>query len=146
MRLPCTAPLRPFFRPPVAVALLALAVTGCAGQGDVSGKVTYKGKALVWGTVQFEGSDKIIKQANIKSDGTYSVSGVATGEAKVAVSSINPKSSDFQMRQVEGRPAPKPRPEVKGWFPIPDKYDAPHKSGLVYTIKRGENPIDIVLE
>jgi hypothetical protein len=112
----------------------------------VSGKVTYKGKALVWGTVQFEGSDNMIKQGNIQSDGTYSISGLATGEAKAAVSSINPKSSDFQLRRPqEGGPRTPPRPEVKGWFPIPEKYDAPYKSGLTYTIKAGENKIDIDL-
>src|SRR5262245_18162987 len=126
--------------------LLSLSVAGCGGQGDVSGEVSYKGKSLVWGTVQFEGSDNLLRQANINSDGTYSVHGVAVGQAKVAVSSINPQSSDFQMRQVEGKAPPKPRPKVAGWFRIPEKYDAPYKSGLVYTIKRGENKYDIELE
>ena len=142
----CTAPVRRLGRPAVAAALLALTAAGCAGQADVSGKVTYKGKALVWGTVQFEGSDNIIRQGNISSDGTYTIRGVALGEAKAAVSSINPRSSDFQVRQVEGRPPPKPRPAVQGWFPIPEKYDAPYKSGLVYMIKRGGNQIDIELD
>jgi hypothetical protein len=132
-------------RPVVAAALVAL-VVGCGGRGDVSGKVTYQGKPLVWGTVQFEGSDGILKQANLKSDGAYSVQGVATGEAKVAVSSINPNSSDFQPRVAKGRPAPPPRPAVKGWFPIPEKFDTPHKSGLTYTIKSGANTIDIELK
>jgi hypothetical protein len=140
------APARSFVRPTVALALLPLAALGCAGKGDVSGKVTYQGKPLVWGTVQFEGSDHLVKQGNINSDGTYTVRGVATGEAKAAVSSINPKSSDFQVRQAEGGPPPKPRPEVKGWFPVPEKYDTPFKSGLTYTINRGENKIDIELK
>jgi hypothetical protein len=130
------------------LAVLVLAAGGCQGKGDVSGKVSYKGKPLVWGTVTFEGKDGGLHYGNIGRDGSYSVSGVATGEAKVAVSSINPKSSDFVPMQREGskKPPPPPRPEVKGWFPIPEKYDAPYKSGLVYTIKRGENTIDIVLE
>jgi len=132
-------------RAAVAAALLAF-VAGCGGRGDVSGKVTYQGKNLVWGSVQFEGSDGMLKQANIKSDGTYAVQGVATGEAKVAVSSLNPNSSDFQPRVVEGKAPPPPRPKVEGWFPIPDKYDTPHKSGLVYTIKSGPNTIDIDLK
>ena len=34
----CSAPVRWFFRPVVAT-LLALAVTGCGGRGDVAGKV-----------------------------------------------------------------------------------------------------------
>jgi hypothetical protein len=37
----------------------------------------------------------MVKQGNINSDGTYSVRGVATGEANVAVNSMNPNSSDF---------------------------------------------------
>ena len=145
MRFPRSALVRAAGRAVLPAAVLAFAA-GCGGRGDVAGKVTYQGKPLVWGTVQFEGSDGMLKQANINGDGTYSVRGLAPGEAKVAVSSINPKSADFQPRVVEGRLPPPPRPEVKGWFPIPDKYDTPHKSGLVYTIKSGPNTIDIDLK
>jgi hypothetical protein len=132
-------------RAATASALLILFVVGCGGHGDVSGKVTYKGKPLVWGTVQFEGSDHLIKQGNIKSDGTYTIRDVAVGEAKAAVSSINPRSSDFQGRQIEGRPPPKPPPEVKGWFPIPVEYQDLSKPKLAYPIKSGQNTIDIDL-
>src|SRR5438105_1766209 len=98
MRFFRCAPVRRFRGPALAAALLALAAAGCGGRWDVSGKVSYQGKPLVWGSVQFEGSDNLIKQANLNPDGTYSVTGVATGEAKVAVSSINPNSDDFQPR------------------------------------------------
>src|SRR5262245_65353954 len=114
MGFPCSARVRSVCRPAVAAAVLALAAGCGGGRGDASGKVTYQGKTLVWGTVQFEGSDGTLKQCNINPDGTYSVQGLATGEAKVAVSSINPKSADFQPRVAEGRPPPPPRPEVKG--------------------------------
>jgi len=131
----------------VGIVLLTFPLTlGCGSHGDVSGKVKYKGKPLVWGTVQFEGSDKMLKQANIKSDGTYSVSNVAVGEAKAAVSSINPKSSDFEPLQREGRPPRPPRAEVKGWFPIPEDYQDISKAKLSYTIKSGQNAIDIELK
>ena len=83
--------------------------------------------------------------ANIGRDGRYSAPGVAIGEAKVAVSSQNPKSSDFVAIQREGSKPRPPKPEILGWFPIPAKYDAPYKSGLVYVIKRGENTINIEL-
>jgi len=129
-----------------AVGVLALAAVGCGGRGDVSGKVTYDGKTVVFGTVQFEGSDGMLRQGNIEPDGSYTVTGVATGEAKVAVSSRNPKSSDFTPIQREGGPPPPPRPEIQGWFSIPEKYDTPFGSGLTYTIKRGENKIDIELK
>jgi hypothetical protein len=129
-----------------AVGLLALAAVGCGGRGDVSGKVTYDGKTVVFGTVQFEGSDGMLRQGNIEPDGSYTVSGVATGEAKVAVSSRNPKSPDFTPIQREGGPPPPPRPEILGWFAIPEKYETTFTSGLTYTIKRGENKIDIDLK
>jgi hypothetical protein len=145
MSLPCSAPALSFCSQVAAAALLTLTAVGCGGRGDVSGKVTYKGKTLVFGTVQFEGSDGVVKHGNIEPDGTYTVLDVATGDAKAAVSSLNPKSSDFQPIQREGQAPRKPRPEVKGWFPIPEKYDTPFKSGLTYTIKRGQNTIDIDL-
>jgi hypothetical protein len=129
----------------LASALLTL-VVGCGGTGDVSGKVTYKGKSLVFGTVQFEASDKTLKQGNIEKDGSYSIQGVPVGEAKVAVNSPNPKSGDFQPLQREGRPAPPPRPEIPGWFPIPADYQDLSKPRLTYTIKSGQNPIDIELK
>jgi hypothetical protein len=141
-----STPLRHLWRWTVATALLSLAALGCSGRGDVSGKVTYQGKTVVFGTVQFEGSDGMMRQANIASDGSYAVSGVATGEAKVAVSSQNPKSSDFVPMQREGGKPPPPRPDVPGWFPIPEKYDTTFKSGLSYPIKRGENKIGIDLK
>ena len=148
MSLLCSAPVRAFRSRAVVMALLTFAVVGC-GRGDVSGKVTYKGKNLVWGTVQLEGSDGLVKHGNIQRDGTYSIKSVATGTAKAAVSSINPTSSDFQPIHREGQPPPQviqARKEIKGWFPIPAKYDRPFNSGLTYEVKRGENTIDIDLE
>jgi hypothetical protein len=135
-----------FFRPGAALAFLALAAVGCGGRGDVSGKVSYQGKLLVFGTVQFEASDKTIKQANIEPDGSYSIPGVPVGEAKVAVSSDNPKGSNFQPLQREGQPPPKPLPEVKGWFPIPPGYQDLSKPKLTYTVNRGKNTYDIELK
>jgi hypothetical protein len=146
MSLLCSAPVRSFCFWVVAAVLLTSVALGCAGQGDVSGKVSYQGKSLVWGTVQFEGSDGVVKHGNIKPDGSYTVEGVATGDAKLAVSSNNPQGSDFQPLQREGQPPRQPRPEVKGWFAIPEKYNTPFKSGLTYTIKRGSNEHDIKLD
>ncbi len=91
-------------------------------------------------------SYKTIKQANIETDGSYSLPGVPVGEAKVAVSSDNPKSSAFQPLQREGMPPPKPLPEVKGWFPIPTEYQDLSKPKLTYTVKRGNNTYDIDLK
>jgi len=140
-----STPVRSYLLTGVAMALLTLAV-GCAGRGDVSGTVSYKGKALVFGTVQFEASDGTIKQANIETDGSYSIPGVPVGEAKVAVSSDNPRSGAFQPLQREGMPPPTPLPEVKGWFPIPPEYQDLSKPKLTYTVKRGKNTYEIDLK
>jgi hypothetical protein len=129
-----------------AAAVLTLAALGCGGRGDVSGKVTYKGKPLVFGTVQFEASDKSFKQGTISEDGSYSIQGVPVGEAKVAFNSPNPKSGDFQPLIREGQPPPPPRPEIPGWFPIPSDYQDLSKPKLSYTIKSGQTVIDIELK
>jgi hypothetical protein len=112
----------------------------------VSGKVSYKGKPLVFGTVQFEASDKTFKQGNIDRDGSYFIEGVPAGLAKVAVNSPNPKSGDFQPLQREGRPPPPPRPQIPGWFPIPAEYQDLSKPRLTYTVRSGPNTFDIELK
>jgi hypothetical protein len=134
-------------RSTLAVAVLLVAAVGCAGRGKVSGKVTYQDKNLVFGTVQFEASDGSLHYGNIDTDGKYTIADdMPTGEAKVAVSSINPKSSDFIPRQREGAKPPPPRPEIKGWFPIPEKYDKSFTSELTYPVHRGENTFNIELK
>ena len=123
-----------------------LAALGCAGRGNVSGQVSCEGKSLVFGTVQFEASDGSLHQANLETDGHYSIAGLPPGEALVAVSSRNPKSSDFIPIEKAGMPKMPRLPDVKGWFPIPQKYEKPVTSGLSYPIKTGENRIDIDLK
>ena len=80
----------------------------------------------------------------IETDGSYSVSGVATGEARVAVNSPNPKSISLTYKNPNKKP--EPYPDVKGWFLVPKQYEKPSTSGLIYAIKRGENTIDIELK
>src|SRR5262249_29351275 len=141
-----STPVRSFFRPGVAMAFLTLAAVGCGGRGDVAGKVTYKGKPLVFGTVQFEASNKTIMQANIEPDGSYSIRAVPVGEAEVAGSSDNPQSSAFQPLRREAMPPQEPLPEVVGWFPIPTEYQDLSNPKLAFTVKRGKNTYDIDLK
>jgi hypothetical protein len=129
---------------------LAILLSGCGGgKGDVSGKVTYKGKAVVYGQVGFVGPDGNPRAAKINPDGSYSVTDVAAGEAKITVSSVlaPPKSTS-------DRP-PDPRYEApesvdpdtaKKWFPIPLDYGDIGKTKLRFTVKRGSNSYDIQLD
>jgi len=130
-----------YLRPYAVVGLLAFSL-GCQKSGSVVGTVTYKDKPLVLGTVLFEGSDGTVRQGNIKDDGSFSVSGLAIGNARVAVNSSDPKKVRINPRGKERAPSP----DAPGWFPIPKQYGAPSTSGLTYPIEGGQNKIDITLK
>jgi hypothetical protein len=138
------AALHSLFRPVLGIGLLALLAVGCQSRGDVSGKVTYKNKPLVFGTVLFEGSDGNIRQGDIDKDGNYTVRGLATGTAKVSVNSPNPRSITLISKNPNKKP--EPYPDAPGWFPIPKKYEATATSGKSYEIKGGANTINIELD
>jgi hypothetical protein len=126
------------------IALLTLAVVGCQRRGDVSGKVTYKDKPVVFGTVLIQGRDGL-RQGNIAPDGSYTVRDVAAGEVRVAVSSPNPKGIQLYPNKNPNYPQD-PYPDVPGWFPIPQQYEKVETSGLTYTIRGGTNTINIELK
>jgi hypothetical protein len=121
-----------------AILASSLLLLGCGGRGDVNGKVTYQDKAVVFGSVMIVGSDKKLYYGQINEDGSYKVTGVPTGEAKVAVSSPDPN----QVAAKGGAP----KIEAKKWFAIPPKYGDPEKSGLKLSVNGGSNPFDIPLK
>lgn len=138
----------------LCAALVALA--GCGGgTTDVSGKVTHQGKAVVYGTVLILSDGAQPKSGVIGPDGTFTVSGVRVGPAKVAVSSPRPPGSEPAKKARAGRDGDddKPPPEetpaapevIKSWFAIPDKYGDPAKSGLTVEIKAGQ-PLELDLK
>jgi len=138
VNLSCRAPGPSRCRTLALSAPLALAALRCQGRGDVSGKITFQGKPVVFGTILFVGSDGILRQSNIEKDGSYAVRGVRTGEARVAVHSPNPR----RITVLEG-PA---YPDVPGWVALPKKFESIDTSGLTYTVHRGSNMIDIELK
>jgi hypothetical protein len=131
-------------RAAVGFGLAAALAVGCQGRGDVSGKVTYQGKAVPFGTVLIEASDGTACQGNIEQDGTYTVQGVITGEARVAVNSPNPKGITLIYKDPNKKPPP--YPDVPGWFSIPSKYETTAGSGLTVTVRSGSNTFDIELK
>ncbi len=140
------------FNPPLSLAfrvtglgLLLVSVAGCQNSGSVSGKVTYQGKPLVYGTVLLIGSNNASVQAAIQKDGQYYASGLAPGTVQVAVNSPNPKGVAVFAGWKD--PSKKPPPlEVPGWFAIPTKYESVATSGLTVPIQRGSNSFDIALK
>lgn len=69
---------------PLLLALGMLAATGCSSEGNVSGKISYQGKPLTGGIVVFM-SPGGSRTAQIGEDGTYSISHMPIGLAKIAV-------------------------------------------------------------
>jgi hypothetical protein len=129
----------------VTAAGLLLFLVGCQGTGSVAGKVTFQGKPLVYGTVLLIGSDNKSVQAQIQPDGSYSASGLAPGDVKVAVNSPNPKGVAIYAGWKDPNKKP-PSLEVPGWFAIPQKYEDVTTSGLTVPLMSGSNEFNIDLK
>jgi hypothetical protein len=123
--------------------VLASLLAGC-GRGDMSGKVTFNDKPVVFGTVLVHGRDGL-RQGAIQPDGSFTVRNIAAGEAKVAINSPSPKGIQLYPNK-NPKFKQEPYPDVPGWFPIPKKYEDVQTSGLKYTIRGGSNAIDIELK
>jgi hypothetical protein len=134
-----------------AAFLLPLLILGCAGKGNVSGKVTYKGTPLPYGNVQIQSGNGTIFVAEIKEDGSYSVSGVPTGSCKVAVSCVDPAAVDFaKAMSAAGKDttnkAKMPKGSLEDFNKIPARYADFSTSGLTLELKSGDQTFDIKLE
>jgi hypothetical protein len=128
----------------LACVVLLFIVLGCGpGRGDLTGTVSYQGKALKVGSVSVLGSDGIPKTDSIRDDGTFLVRDIPAGTIKIAVNSRDPAKSQPKTRK---KGAPPPKADRTGWFPIPEKYSDFAKSELSLTLNRGANSWDIELK
>lgn len=127
---------------------------GCgAAKSDVSGTVSYMGKSLAMGQVLIVASDSNPYYGDITEDGTYRITGVPTGEAKVAVSSANPalvgkgRGGEIaeRLKKVGEKPAA-PVVDPKKWFAIPEKYETHTTSGLTMSVTGGTTTHNISLK
>lgn len=140
---------------PLPFAFLVCLAGGCGkGKGEVVGKVTYKDKPVVYGTIIVIASNNRPHYGPIEKDGTFKISGVVVGPAKVAVASPNPAEEYKQLKGMQkteaaanSLKAPDPN-VVKEWFRIPHEkqYLSPESSGLTLDVQKGENPFNIVLK
>jgi hypothetical protein len=89
-----------------------------AGDGKVSGVVTYKGKPLAEGKIVFHLKDGEFVGAKVRADGTYRLSRVPEGTWKITV---------------EGKL-------------IPAKYASEDTSGLTFEVKKGAHRFNIELQ
>lgn len=123
----------------VCLAVLASFI-GCGSQETqrrtLSGKVTYKGKPLTTGSMEFylTGSDVPVR-AYISREGTYRLSEVLVGEYKLAIK-VNAKSHSTSGMKRPGTPDP---------VPIPNKYANTETSGLMAKVQEKDTTFDIDL-
>jgi hypothetical protein len=128
----------------LAVALLVLAASGCGNRtGTVSGKVFYQGKPLPGGNVNFmsEGPSATVKSSTIQSDGSYSVSGVPVGLAKITVQGL----AQRRLAEFKGQGGSTEQREQKEIF-VPPHYGNAELSGLQFDVKPGSQSHDIELK
>jgi hypothetical protein len=115
----------------VGVLMLTLFVAGCSrGTGNVSGKVLFKGQPLPAGTITFYDDENGVTSSAINPDGTYAVSKVRTGAAKVAVAVPLP----INMPGV-GPALVLPQTKVPS---IPPHYHDRERSGLTLDVVKGD--------
>lgn len=120
--------------------LLAMSVVGCSGSqlASVHGKVTLKNGTPVKGaSVNFDNVDLHVKAWGITgNDGTYSLMSLKPGDG------ARPGTYHVSVHQ------PLPADSRLGITPPPfqARYQSFDKSGLVYTVKPGDNTFDMSLD
>ena len=150
-----------------AALLLACLSLGCGGgnplaPANVSGSVTYKGKPVPAGTVQYFTSDGVAYASPIAKDGTYSITDLPVGDMVVVVETKSAteqtikkdKDTDRRMGSVQSRPGSNEAGsaasaatavEAPVYMMIPEKYEKKATSPLTYTTKQGRNVNNIEL-
>lgn len=128
-------------------------------EGEVSGKVTLKGKPLPGGQVTFLTPKGYTFTGVIDPQGNYKLR-VPTGESRISVDNrMLLKSNNSSLPDLRHPPGIKPPPganvdevpqapatDVTGTYvPLADKYRSPDASGLTCTVKTGSQTHDIEL-
>ena len=143
----------------VVLAVALLGVAGCGGPqtADVNGKVTYRGKTVVYGSVVVFGQDQMPYYGTVRLDGTFTVKKVPVGPVRLGVNSPDPyferpvglsaeAKAEIEERQRRAGLEPPVKPPMGQWFAIPGRYADPRTSGLTGEVKGPETPINLALE
>jgi len=137
---------------------------GCSRVADVKGTVSYKGQMLKFGSVTALPTSGLAVQSEINEDGSYELKGVGVGETNFLVYCQDPKFvkivTDLAMKGKDLQGAAKGGGRIGAGALntgdaakalenpnlVPDKYCDQNKALLKYTVVRGENVYNIVLE
>jgi len=134
----------------LVLPIVVIAACGCGNTATVTGKVTYKGRPVTYGSVIFLSADRTARSGVIEPDGSYAVEGVSPGGVKIAVISHDPSRGRSVKSEHSPRPGKKrasaPKTTFNGWFPLPPRFEDPESSGLVCTVGSGQVSYDIDLK
>jgi hypothetical protein len=133
-----------------AIVLAALATAGgCGGPTTtVTGKVTYRGRPVTYGSVTFLSANKMARFGVIQPDGSYTVENVPPGTVRIGVISRDPAKSRAARRKRQSSPPGNPpaASAATGWFPLPPQFETAETSGLSFTVTSGRVHYDIELK
>lgn len=140
-----------------ALGVVALACTltasGCntgPPTSEVSGTVTYKGKKLGSGTIQFIGKETK-DSSQIGADGTYHIFKAPRGSVKVVIETTAPVTGAGTKAPPGSKDTPPPNvlggPEAAqgAYVPIPKKYAGEQTTPLSYEVTPGKQTKDFDL-
>jgi hypothetical protein len=137
---------------PLLIGLMAAAVLPLGGltwlifgpgYGDLGGRVTCGGKPVTVGAVVVLAADGTVRSAPLSADGSYRLTGVPRGPARLGVVSRDPAKAQLRHTQML-RPSDRltgddrfnvPAPSGQ-WIPVPEKFSDPKSSGLETVVKR----------
>jgi hypothetical protein len=132
-----------------ALAASLAALTGCGGTtATVSGRVTFGGAPLPGGSVQFltPGGAYV---AEIGPDGSYLLSGIPSGPAKISVTCQDPHYADYMKQLASSGRDPKakrPKGKPEDFNRIPARFSDPSTSGLAYEVEPGNQTHNLDLK
>lgn len=123
--------------------------------GQVTGKVTYEGKSVSTGSIQFypvKGGAPAV--GSIKPDGTYTLArkvpgdGVLLGEYVVTIEAIEAAEVSNQPTSIEEEVKMGSIANIRSRpkYLVPEKYSVEESSDLTATVKPGTNEINFDLE
>jgi hypothetical protein len=131
--------------------LLLAGVGGCSRTAKVTGKVSYQGRPVTYGSVIFVDGTKAARSCAIGADGSYAVEGVTPGNVEIGVISRDPSKGRSavhgrKLAQTDKKGAGSSGTATGGWFPLPAKLENPETSDITCTVGSGRVTHDIDLK
>jgi hypothetical protein len=169
MRCELTAPERPWFLGRWGLPALLVVAAGCGpGQGEVSGRVTYKKAPVPGGLITFRPAAARVNSVTVEidKDGNYPAVTLPGGEVHVCIDNrelappvefgevnlnvpLTPEArKNLGVKKEKPRRAePKKRAPKRTdrYVVIPERYHLAETSGLSFTVKRGAQRKDFEL-